>query len=100
MVAAIATEAVGSDNVLAVTMPSQYSSTGSVTDSEKLAQNFGFELKNISIKPVFDSYLHQLSEMFENTEANVAEENLQSRTRGIFDGDFKQIRTHAFEYGQ
>jgi NAD+ synthetase len=82
LVAAIATEAVGSDNVLAVTMPSQYSSTGSVTDSEKLAQNFGFELKNISIKPVFDSYLHQLSEIFENTEANVAEENLQSRTRG------------------
>lgn len=82
LVAAIAAEAVGSDNVLAITMPSQYSSTGSVTDSEKLAENLGIELMNISIKPVFDAYLDQLSGAFDGTEPNVAEENLQSRTRG------------------
>lgn len=82
LVAAIAAEAVGSDNVLAITMPSQYSSTGSVTDSEILAENLGIELMNISIKPVFDAYLDQLSGAFDGTEPNVAEENLQSRTRG------------------
>ncbi len=82
LVTAIAAEAVGSENVLAVTMPSQYSSSGSVTDSELLANNLGIELKNITIKPVFDAYLNQLSDLFEGTELNVAEENLQSRSRG------------------
>ncbi len=82
LVAAIAAEAVGRQNVLAVTMPSQYSSTGSVTDSEKLAENLGIKLINISIEPVFDAFIDQLSDAFEGTEPNVAEENLQSRSRG------------------
>lgn len=82
LVCAIATEAVGAENVLAITMPSEFSSKGSVTDSEMLAQNLEIELKEIPIKPVFDSYLEQLSPLFEGTKFNVAEENLQSRTRG------------------
>lgn len=82
LVCVIASEAVGAENVLAVTMPSEFSSEGSVTDSEKLAHNLGVELKEIPIKPVFDSYLKQLSPLFEGTAFNVAEENLQSRTRG------------------
>ncbi|MFV1883675.1 MAG: NAD+ synthase [Balneola sp.] len=82
LVCVIAAEAVGADNVLAITMPSEFSSEGSVSDSEKLARNLGIELKEIPIKPVFDSYLEQLDPLFRNTTFNVAEENLQSRTRG------------------
>ena len=82
LVCTIAAEAVGAENVMAVTMPSEFSSEGSVTDSEQLAQNLGVELKEIPIKPVFNSYLDQLSPLFEGTGFNVAEENLQSRTRG------------------
>ncbi len=82
LVCVIAAEAVGSENVLAVTMPSEFSSEESITDSETLAQNLGVELKEIPIKTVFDSYLKQLEPLFEGTTFNVAEENLQSRTRG------------------
>ncbi|MBO6525044.1 MAG: NAD+ synthase [Balneolaceae bacterium] len=82
LVCAIAVEAVGAENVLAVTMPSEFSSEGSVSDSEKLTQNLGIELKEIPIKPVFDSFLEQLDPLFKDTKFNVAEENLQSRTRG------------------
>ena len=82
LVCTIAAEAVGPENVLAVTMPSEFSSEGSVTDSEVLARNLGVELQEITIKPVFDTYLEQLNPLFEGTKFDVAEENLQSRTRG------------------
>ncbi len=82
LVAVIAKEALGPKNVLAVTMPSEFSSEGSVTDSKKLATNLGIELQEISIKPIFDSYLAQLNPIFEGMDFNVAEENLQSRSRG------------------
>ncbi|MEQ9090166.1 MAG: NAD+ synthase [Balneola sp.] len=82
LVAVIAKEALGAENVIAVTMPSEFSSKGSVSDSETLAQNLGIKLHEIAIKPIYDSYLDQLKPMFEGTEFNVAEENLQSRTRG------------------
>lgn len=82
LVCTIAAEAVGAENVLAVTMPSEFSSEGSVSDSAKLAQNLGVELMEIPIKPVFDSYLQQLEPVFKDTQFNVAEENLQSRSRG------------------
>lgn len=82
LVCVIAAEAIGAENVLAITMPSEFSSTGSVTDSELLAKNLGVELKEIEIKPVYDSYVDQLKPLFEGTNFNVAEENLQSRTRG------------------
>ena len=82
LVAVIAKEALGAKNVIAVTMPSEFSSEGSVNDSEKLADALGIELQNIAIKPIYDSYLQQLSPIFEGTNFNVAEENLQSRSRG------------------
>lgn len=82
LVAVIAKEALGKENVIAVTMPSEFSSEGSVTDSQKLASNLGIKLHEISIKPIFDSYLNQLSPIFVDTDFNVAEENLQSRSRG------------------
>lgn len=82
LVCTIAKEALGADNVKAVTMPSEFSSEGSVSDSEKLAQNLGIELLEIPIKSIYEEYLNALSPVFEGTEFNVAEENLQSRTRG------------------
>jgi len=82
LVCTIASEAVGAENVLAVTMPSQYSSEGSITDSRKLADNLGIKLIEIPIKPIFDAYLQQLEPHFQGTDLNVAEENLQSRSRG------------------
>ncbi len=82
LVCAIAVEALGAENVLGVTMPSEFSSGGSVSDSQKLAENLGVELLEIPIKPIYDSFLEQLSPIFKNTKFNVAEENLQSRSRG------------------
>jgi NAD+ synthetase len=82
LVCTIAKEALGADNVKAVTMPSEFSSEGSVSDSEKLAKNLGVELLEIPIKNIFDEYLNALTPVFEGTEFNVAEENLQSRSRG------------------
>ncbi len=82
LVSVVAKEALGADNVLAVTMPSEFSSEGSVSDSQKLAGNLGIELMEIPIKPIYDSFLSQLEPVFEGTDFNVAEENLQSRSRG------------------
>ncbi|MFY0682962.1 MAG: NAD+ synthase [Balneola sp.] len=82
IVATIAKEALGAENVIAVTMPSEFSSKGSVSDSELLAKNLGIELLEVPIKPIYDAYLDQLSPVFQGTEFNVAEENLQSRSRG------------------
>ena len=83
MAAAIASDTLGPENVIAVTMPSDFSSSGSVTDSEKLAQNFGFTLHEIPIKQLYNDYISALAPLFSGTEFNVAEENLQSRARGI-----------------
>ncbi|MGN8225870.1 NAD+ synthase [Gracilimonas sp. BCB1] len=82
LVCTIAKEALGADNVKAVTMPSEFSSEGSVSDSEKLAQNLGIEMLEIPIKGIYEEYLNALSPVFQGTDFNVAEENLQSRTRG------------------
>jgi NAD+ synthase (glutamine-hydrolysing) len=78
----ISADALGPESVHAITMPSRYSSEGSVTDSEKLAANLGVRLDVIPIDPVFTSFLDALGPMFAGTEPNVAEENLQARIRG------------------
>ena len=82
LVAAIAVDALGSDNVLGVSMPSRFSSEGSVLDARALATNLGIEVEVIRIEEAFTAYLNTLSPQFEDTEWGVAEENLQSRTRG------------------
>ncbi len=78
----LAKEAMGKDNVLAVTMPGPYSSTGSVEHSKELANNLGIELKEISISEINSSYLSVLKDDFQGTETGVAEENIQARIRG------------------
>jgi NAD+ synthase (glutamine-hydrolysing) len=63
-------------------MPSRYSSEGSVTDAELLADNLGIELWNLPIEQPFAAYLDTLAPKFEGTDWGVAEENIQSRIRG------------------
>ena len=82
LAAAIVVDALGPSNVIGVSMPSRYSSPGSVSDAELLAQNLGIKLISIPIDKIFQTFLESLSEFFAGTEPNVAEENIQARIRG------------------
>jgi NAD+ synthase (glutamine-hydrolysing) len=82
LVAAIAVNALGAENVVGVLMPSRYSSGGSLTDAECLAENLGIRTMTIPIEEVFASYLSILADPFEGREPDIAEENLQARIRG------------------
>lgn len=79
---AIAVIALGSDNVDAITMPSEFSSIGSVTDSKKLCENLGITLKNQNIKESFDLIIRSFTDSFENEPSRLTKENLQARIRG------------------
>ena len=81
--AALAVEALGAQNVTGITMPSRWSSTGSVTDSESLATALGMELHHIAIEPAVRAFESMLKPVFAGTETGVAEENIQARTRGV-----------------
>ena len=83
LTATIAVDALGPDAVWGVTMPSRYSSTGSVEDSRKLADNLGIIFRELPIEPPFEAFLGVLGEVFDGTEAGVAEENIQARIRGV-----------------
>lgn len=80
----LAVKAFGKENVFVVMMPSKYSSEGSIKDSEKLISNLGISSEMISIQPVFDEVLKMLNPVFEGTKENIAEENIQSRIRGLY----------------
>jgi NAD+ synthase (glutamine-hydrolysing) len=80
---ALAAAAVGSERVVGVTMPSIYSSKGSVNDSKTLAENLGIEFMEIPIRPAVDAFAEMLEPAFATTEPGLAEENLQSRVRGV-----------------
>jgi NAD+ synthase (glutamine-hydrolysing) len=84
VVAALAVEALGAENVLGVSMPGPYSSEGSKADAQALARNLGMELLTIPIVPVFDAYLQALAPAFRGLPADVTEENIQARIRGNF----------------
>ncbi|CAN5329333.1 NAD+ synthase [soil metagenome] len=79
---ALACEALGKENVRAVLMPSQYSTSHSVSDAEKLSKNLGNPYDIIAIKNIYDAFLKDLNPIFKDLPFNVAEENIQSRTRG------------------
>lgn len=83
LTAVIAKEALGAENVIAVTMPSEFSSKGSVNDSERLAENLGIKLLQIPIKDIYESFTEALKPEFEGTEFGITEENIQSRARGV-----------------
>lgn len=82
LVAAIATAALGAENILAVLMPSPYSSDSSVDDAVELVKNLGINSQQLAIGKAMTAYDEILAPMFEGTEFGVAEENIQSRIRG------------------
>jgi NAD+ synthase (glutamine-hydrolysing) len=81
LVAAIAAEALGAENVVGVGMPSEYSSLGSIEDARRLAKNFGMRFELLPIHNVFAQYQEVLKRLFAGTPFGLAEENLQSRIR-------------------
>ncbi|MEY2399162.1 MAG: hypothetical protein QOJ00_2336 [Actinomycetota bacterium] len=83
LVSAIAVDALGPERVHVVALPSRYSSQGSVDDAEKLARNFGIDFRVIPIEPAHAAFLDMLEPHFEGRPPDLAEENLQSRIRGV-----------------
>jgi NAD+ synthase (glutamine-hydrolysing) len=83
LVAVLAADALGRENVLGVAMPARYSSEGSLSDAAALAKNLGIRCEVLPIEPVFNSVEKQLEKVFAGTKSNEAEENIQSRLRGV-----------------
>jgi NAD+ synthase (glutamine-hydrolysing) len=83
LVAAIAADALGPGHVHGVLMPSRYSTDHSVSDAEKLAVELGIDHRTIAIEPAHVAFLDMLAPSFEGREADITEENLQSRIRGV-----------------
>lgn len=82
LTATIASDALGSDAVWGVSMPSRFSSQHSIEDARALAENLGIRFDVIPIDDVYAAHLETLSDVFAGTEFGVAEENLQARSRG------------------
>jgi len=82
LVAAIAVEALGAENVVGVGMPTEYSSLGSIEDARKLAKSLGIRFELLPIHDVFAQFQHVLQPLFSGTPFGLAEENLQPRIRG------------------
>ena len=84
LVTYIATQALGKENVHVLLMPSQFSSQGSIKDSEKLIYNLGISREEISIQPVTDKFTEMLSNAFNKLPVDTTEENIQARVRGVY----------------
>jgi len=82
LTAAIAVDALGKDNVIGVTMPSQYTSQATRSDAERVAENMGIRLITVPVKPIFSSYLDALQKPFGQGDPGIENENLQARIRG------------------
>jgi NAD+ synthase/NAD+ synthase (glutamine-hydrolysing) len=82
LTAVIAVDALGKENVIGVSMPSQYSSEGSIGDARELAVNLGICFEVVPIRGIFESYREALSGIFSGLSEDVTEENLQARARG------------------
>lgn len=81
--AAIATDALGSDRVWCVMMPSEYTSSHSLEDAKACAEQLGVRYDIIAIKPARDAFTEMLEPLFEGLKPDIAEENIQSRIRGL-----------------
>ncbi|MDB6172318.1 MAG: synthetase [Chthoniobacteraceae bacterium] len=81
--ACIAAEALGAQNVLGVTMPTEFSSRGSIDDSLLLAKNLGIGFREISIQNSFTTFKEQFTDIFAGVKEDVTEENMQPRLRGM-----------------
>ena len=83
LIAVLAADALGPDQVMGVSMPARYSSQGSLSDAGTLAKNLGIRYEVLPIETVFQSVEKQLTKVFAGTKPNEAEENIQSRLRGV-----------------
>jgi NAD+ synthetase len=83
LVAVLAADALGADKVMGISMPARYSSEGSLSDAEALSGNLGIRYEVLPIETVFRSVEKQLAKVFAGTKPNEAEENVQSRLRGL-----------------
>ncbi|MDP6342299.1 MAG: NAD+ synthase [Alphaproteobacteria bacterium] len=81
--AAVAADALGPDRVWCVMLPSKYTSGDSLEDAEGCAEMLGVRLDTVTIKPAVDAFGAMLGELFEGREADITEENIQSRARGM-----------------
>jgi NAD+ synthase (glutamine-hydrolysing) len=79
---ALAVAALGKENVRAVLMPSQYSTSHSVTDAELLSKTLGNPYDIVAVKDIYESFLTSLKPVFKDLPFSIAEENIQARTRG------------------
>src|SRR5438067_9878300 len=82
LVAAVAVEALGRENVAGVGMPSAYSSAGTRRDAQRLAKHLGIEFLTIPISPLLNAYKRTLAKAFKGMKEDVTEENVQARIRG------------------
>ncbi|MDE1175292.1 MAG: NAD+ synthase [Edaphobacter sp.] len=82
LVAAIAVEALGAENVVGIGMPTEYSSLGSIDDARDLAKNLGIRFELLPIHDIFSQFQQVLAPLFQGTTFGLAEENLQPRIRG------------------
>lgn len=82
LVLTLAVDALGTDRVAAVTMPSQYSSNETLSDAGEIAKNLGVEFHTIPIFPIFGKFIDELSNHWKDEKSGLAEENLQARIRG------------------
>ena len=83
VVAVIAADALGPENVVGVTMPTQFSSPGSVTDARAVAENLGIKFLEISIQKTFEVFKQQFTDIFRGLPEDVTEENMQPRLRAM-----------------
>lgn len=83
VVACLAKEALGKEHVLALLLPSRFTSAESMEDARALAKNLGIQSQELSIEGPFESYLETLAPSFKGKEPDVTEENLQARIRGM-----------------
>lgn len=95
LVATLAAHALGKENVLAVSMPSRFSSSHSVEDAQKLSKNLQIELIEVPIESVHHTYLELFKKPFKGLKEDITEENIQSRIRGMilmaFSNKFKRL---------
>jgi NAD+ synthase (glutamine-hydrolysing) len=82
LVAAVAVDALGRDRVTGVSMPSQFSSRGSITDARSLARSLGIKLLRVDIGGLYDAYGKSLKPLFKGLSSDETEENIQARIRG------------------
>ena len=84
LVATIAADALGSENVRCVMLPSEFTSNTSLKDAKVVAENLGTKLDEISISGAYKKILNDLKPLFKGTQQDTSEENIQSRLRGVF----------------